>query len=506
MNAAWWMLSALAVLAIGYRYYSAFIATKVLCLDDSRVTPAHVHRDGHNFHPTNRWVLFGHHFAAITGAGPLIGPVLAAQFGFYPGFLWILFGVVLGGAVHDFVILVASTRRNGRSLAEIARDELGPVLGTVTAIAILFIIVIALAGLGNVVIGALAESAWGVFTVAASIPIALLMGAHIYGVRKGSTRGIREASLFGVVLLMLALFGGKWIADSEYATWFRYSKVSLTLCIAAYGFIASVLPVWLLLCPRDYLSSYLKLGTIFALVAGIIIVNPPIQMPGVTEFVHGGGPIIKGPLFPFVFITIACGAISGFHGLVASGTTPKMIDKETHCRPIGYGAMLFEGLVGITALIAACVMPPEDYVAINTDPKIAMVASDKTKNQGLAREKADLAAADAALSDHDRKILGLEPGASLTSLADKTYPASKLLALSNGVLAKLDYEVDPAASHATTLSDHDFARLGIQVRELPALSRDAGEVVAARTGGGVSLAVGMARVFSGLPGMSTLLA
>jgi carbon starvation protein len=506
MNAAWWMLSALAVLAIGYRYYSAFIATKVLCLDDSRVTPAHVHRDGHNFHPTNRWVLFGHHFAAITGAGPLIGPVLAAQFGFYPGFFWILFGVVLGGAVHDFVILVASTRRNGRSLAEIARDELGPVLGTVTAIAILFIIVIALAGLGNVVIGALAESAWGVFTVAASIPIALLMGGHIYGVRKGSARGIREASLFGVVLLMLALFGGKWVADSEYATWFRYSKVSLTLCIAAYGFVASVLPVWLLLCPRDYLSSYLKLGTIFALVVGIIVVHPPIQMPGVTEFVHGGGPIIKGPLFPFVFITIACGAISGFHGLVASGTTPKMIDKESHCRPIGYGAMLFEGLVGITALIAACVMPPEDYVAINTDPKIAMVASDQTKNQGLARSSADLAAADSALSDHDRKILGLEPGASLTTLADKAYSASKLLALSNGVLAKLDYDVDPAAHHATTLSDHDFARLGIRVRELPALSRDAGEVVAARTGGGVSLAVGMARVFSGLPGMSTLLA
>jgi carbon starvation protein len=506
MNAAWWMLSALAVLAIGYRYYSAFIAAKVLCLDDARVTPAHVHKDGHNFHPTSRWVLFGHHFAAITGAGPLIGPVLAAQFGFYPGFFWILFGVVLGGAVHDFVILVASTRRNGRSLAEIARDELGPALGTVTAVAILFIIVIALAGLGNVVIGALAESAWGVFTVAASIPIALFMGGHIYGIRKGSPRGIREASLFGVILLMLALWGGKWVADSEYATWFRYSKVTLTLCIAAYGFIASVLPVWLLLCPRDYLSSYLKLGTIFALVAGILIVQPQIQMPGVTEFVHGGGPIIKGPLFPFVFITIACGAISGFHGLVASGTTPKMIDKESHCRPIGYGAMLMEGLVGITALIAACVMPPEDYVAINTDPKIAMVASEKTKNQGLARSPAELAAADSALTPHDRGILGLETGASLSTLQDKTYPASKLLALSNGVLSRLDYHVDPAASHATTLDDADFARLGIHVRELPTLSRDAGEVVAARTGGGVSLAVGMARVFSGLPGMSTLLA
>ena len=506
MNAAYWMLGALAVLAIAYRYYSAFIAAKVLCLDDARVTPAHVHRDGHNFHPTNRWVLFGHHFAAITGAGPLIGPVLAAQFGFYPGFFWILFGVVLAGAVHDFVILVASTRRNGRSLAEIARDELGPVLGTVTAIAILFIIVIALAGLGNVVIGALAESAWGVFTVACSIPIALLMGGHIYGIRKGSLRGIREASLFGVILLFAALIGGKWVADSDYATWFRFSKPALTLAMATYGFVASVLPVWLLLCPRDYLSSYVKLGTIFALVAGIIIVHPPIQMPGVTEFVHGGGPIIKGPLFPFVFITIACGAISGFHGLVASGTTPKMVDKESHCRPIGYGAMLLEGLVGITALIAACVMPPEDYVAINTDPKIALVASPATGNAGLARSTTELASADAALTAHDRKLLGLEAGESLTTLAAQKLPASKLLALSNGALDKLGYEVDPHGAHATTLTDHDFARLGITVRELPALSHGAGEVVAARTGGGVSLAVGMARVFSGLPGMNTLLA
>ncbi|HEY3500644.1 MAG TPA: carbon starvation protein A [Polyangiaceae bacterium] len=506
MNAALWMLAALAVLAIAYRYYSAFIAAKVLCLDDARVTPAHVHRDGHNFHPTNRWVLFGHHFAAITGAGPLIGPVLAAQFGFYPGFLWILFGVVLAGAVHDFVILTASTRRNGRSLAEIARDELGPVLGTVTAVAILFIIVIALAGLGNVVIGALAESAWGVFAVGASIPIALLMGGHIYGVRKGSLRGIREASLFGVVLLFAALIAGKWVADSEYATWFRFSKPALTIAMATYGFVASVLPVWLLLCPRDYLSSYVKLGTIFALVAGIIIVHPPIQMPGVTEFAAGGGPIIKGPLFPFVFITIACGAISGFHGLVASGTTPKMIDKESHCRPIGYGAMLLEGLVGITALIAACVMPPEDYVAINTDPKIALVAGPGTKGTGLARSSSDLARAEASLTEHDRGLLGLKSGQALATLEDQKLPASKLLALSNGVLASLGYDVDPRAPHATGLSDHDFARLGITVRELPELSRGAGEVVAARTGGGVSLAVGMARVFSGLPGMSTLLA
>jgi carbon starvation protein len=505
VNAAWWMLLALAVLAVGYRYYSAFIAAKVLCLDDSRVTPAHRLNDGHNFHPTNKWVLFGHHFAAITGAGPLIGPVLAAQFGFYPGFFWIVFGVVLAGAVHDFVILVASVRRNGRSLAEIAREELGPVLGGITAIAILFIIVIALAGLGNVVVGALSESAWGVFTVGASIPIALLMGGYIYGVRGGSTRGIREATLFGLVFLGLALVFGKSIADSAYADWFKHSKTVLTLSIAAYGFVASVLPVWLLLCPRDYLSSYLKIGTILLLVVGILVVQPDIQMPGFSEHIYGGGPIIKGPLFPFVFITIACGAISGFHGLVASGTTPKMIDREAQCRPIGYGAMLMEGLVGVTALIAACVMPPADYVAINTDPKIALVASAESKGVGLARSVQELASVEATLSAHDRELLGLESSASITALADRRLPASRLLGLSNPTLAALGYGVDPAESRATTLGDADFARLGIHVQELPALSQGAGEVVAARTGGGVSLAVGMARVFSGLPGMSTLL-
>jgi carbon starvation protein len=504
MTAAWWMLTALAVLAVAYRYYSAFIAAKVLCLDASRITPAHEKNDGHNFHPTNKWVLFGHHFAAITGAGPLIGPVLAAQFGFLPGYLWILFGVVLAGAVHDFVILVSSTRRGGRSLAEIARDELGPTLGAVTAVAILCIIIVALAGLGNVVVGALAASAWGMFTVSLSIPIALLMGGHIYGIRGGSVRGIREASIFGVILLLIALIGGKHVADSSYADWFRLSRTNITLSIAAYGFVASVLPVWLLLCPRDYLSSYLKLGTIGLLVVGMIVVNPPIQMPAVTDFVKGGGPIIKGPLFPFVFITIACGAISGFHSLVSSGTTPKMVDKETHCRPIAYGAMLLEGLVGITALIAACVMPPEDYIAINSDPKIAIVQP-KPESPGLARSVAELTAAEATLSAHDRSLLGLKSGQSLESLAAQKLPASKLLALSNPTLAALGYEVDPKSNHATSLSDADFARLGIKVKELPSLSRSAGEVVAARTGGGVSLAVGMARVFSGLPGMQTLL-
>ncbi len=506
MNAAYWMLTALAVLTIAYRYYSAFIAARVLVLDDTRVTPAHTLNDGQNFHPTNKWVLFGHHFAAIAGAGPLIGPVLAAQFGFMPGYLWILFGVVLGGAVHDFVILVSSTRRGGRSLAEIAREELGPTLGLVTAIAILFIVVIALAGLGNVVVGALAESAWGVFTVGLSIPIALLMGGHIYKIRGGSLRGIREATIAGCVLLLLALVFGKTFADSSYAEHLKLSRTTLTLCMAAYGFTASVLPVWLLLCPRDYLSSYLKIGTIALLVIGILIVHPDIKMPAVTPFIHGGGPIIKGPLFPFVFITIACGAISGFHALVASGTTPKMVMRESDTRAIGYGAMLMEGLVGITALIAACVMPPEDYIAINTDPKVAVMATDATHGEGLARSRAELEAAGAVLTPHDRTLLALEAGAPITSIEAKKLPASKILALSNPALAALGFNVRADEPHPTTLEDADFARLGLHVKELPALSRTAGEVVAARTGGGVSLAVGMARVFAGLPGMSTLLA
>ena len=511
MHAAYWMIGALMVLAIGYRYYSAFIATKVLVLNDARVTPACALNDGQNFHPTNRIVLFGHHFAAITGAGPLIGPVLAAQFGFYPGFFWILFGVVLGGSVHDFVILVSSTRRQGRSLAEIARDELGPTLGLVTSVAILFIVVIALAGLGNVVVGALAESAWGVFTVGASIPIALAMGFYIYRFRGGSDRGVREATVFGVILLFAALYFGKSIGDSEFGEKLRLSRTTLTLIMAAYGFIASVLPVWMLLCPRDYLSSYLKIGTIGALVIGVIVVNPEIQMPGVTSAIHGGGPIIKGPLFPFVFITIACGAISGFHALVASGTTPKMVKKESDCRSIGYGAMLMEGLVGITALVAACVMPQEDYVAINTDPPVAIVASEATHGEGLAHDARELDVALMSFSEKDLGLVGAKRNVKtgkldIDALRENKVPASRVLALSNGALASLGYTVDPTLHRATTLDDADFARLGIHVKELPALSRASDEVVATRTGGGVSLAIGMARVFSGLPGLNKLLA
>ncbi|OGQ12055.1 MAG: hypothetical protein A2138_01145 [Deltaproteobacteria bacterium RBG_16_71_12] len=517
MHAVTFMLAALCVLAIGYRYYSAFLATKVLVLDDARRTPAHTLADGSNYHATNKWVLFGHHFAAITGAGPLIGPVLAAQFGFLPGYLWILAGVVLGGAVHDFVIMTASVRRNGKSLAEIARAELGPLVGVITSLAILFIVVIALAGLGKVVVGALAESGWGVFTIGVSIPLALLMGLHIYRVRGGSTRGVREASVVGVIVLLLAVIFGRDVAASGAGAWLRLDDVQITVAIAVYGFIASVLPVWMLLCPRDYLSSYLKLGTIFLLVAGLIVVNPAIEMPLLTEVSAAGvqvgadlfQPVVKGSLFPFVFITIACGAISGFHALVASGTTPKMIDREPHCRMIGYGAMLMEGLVGITALVAAAALPPADYFAINTDPRIAVVAVERAPGAGAVGFVPDvgaLAAVDAALTPPDRKALGLADGAHLDALAGRDLKLSQVLRLSNRALAAAGFHVEPAALHADELPAADFARLGVKVEDLPALSAASDEVVAARTGGAVSLAVGMARVFAGLPGMKGLLA
>ena len=518
MRALWWMLTALAVLSIAYRYYSAFIAAKVLALDDSRITPAHTQRDGSNYHPTNKWVLFGHHFAAISGAGPLIGPVLAAQFGFLPGYTWILFGVVLGGAVQDFVILAASVRRGGRSLAEIARDELGPFFGLVTAVAILFIVVVALAGLGRVVVEALAESAWGVFTIGLSIPIALGMGLYIYPVKKGSPEGIRNATIAGVALLLVALVAGKAVADGPLGEVLRLSKTQLTLAIAGYGFLASVLPVWMLLCPRDYLSSYMKIGTIFLLVVGIVLVNPTVQMPLLNEMgpktVTVGpdtfGRVVPGTLFPFVFITIACGAISGFHALVSSGTTPKMVDKERDMRPIGYGAMLMEGLVGVTALVAASCLPPTDYFAMNTDPKIAIVAGPASGGHGLAHSVEELGRLDApgVLGPRDRKALGLAEGQPAASLAREgaVIKASSALHLSNRALHALGYGVDPKEPHATSLGEADFLRLGIKVTDLPALSQGANEVVAARTGGAVSLAISIARIFAGLPGMKTLLA
>ncbi|MCY1012394.1 carbon starvation protein A [Nannocystis pusilla] len=509
MHALWFMILALAVLAIAYRYYSAFLAARVLVLDDARRTPAHERNDGQNYHPTSRWVLFGHHFAAITGAGPLVGPVLAAQFGFLPGYSWILIGVVLGGAVHDLVMLTASVRRGGRSLAEIARDELGPGVGAVAGVAILFIVVIALAGLGRVVVGALAESAWGVFTIGASIPIALAMGLFIYKVRGGSSQGVREATAVGVLLLLVCVVFGKQVQDSSLGEMLQLSETTITLLIAAYGFVASVLPVWMLLCPRDYLSSYMKIGTIALLVLGIVLVNPVIEMPLVNAV--GAGTIavdgevfpavVRGSLFPFVFITIACGAISGFHALIASGTTPKMIDKESDIRPIGYGAMLMEGLVGITALLAATALPPADYFAINTDPKVAVIADAR----GLAPTREALAALDPVMTADDRRRLGLSEGQSATAAAEKTLKLSEVLRLSNGSLAALGFHADPGSVHASELSAADFKRLGVKVEDLPTLAEATDEVIAARTGGAVSLAVGMARVFSGLPGMRTLL-
>ncbi|MBL7684538.1 MAG: carbon starvation protein A, partial [Deltaproteobacteria bacterium] len=322
MNALPIVIGAACIFAIAYRFYSAFIAAKVLALDDQRETPAHTYYDGQNYYPTNKWVLFGHHFAAITGAGPLIGPVLAAQFGFLPGLLWLIIGVVIGGAVHDFIILTASIRHQGKSLAQMAREELGSVSGLVCSLAVLFIIVIALAGLGLAVVNALHESAWGSFTIGMTIPLALFMGLYMYVFRKGK---IVEASIIGVIGLIAAVIFGKFVPETSWGHYFNLSKTGITISIALYGFIASVLPVWMLLCPRDYLSSYMKIGTIAFLAIAVIVVHPDLKMAPVTEFIHGGGPIVPGKVFPFVFITIACGAISGFHGLVSSGTTPKMI-------------------------------------------------------------------------------------------------------------------------------------------------------------------------------------
>ncbi|OGU65395.1 MAG: carbon starvation protein CstA, partial [Ignavibacteria bacterium RIFCSPHIGHO2_02_FULL_56_12] len=371
-------------MAIFYRYYSAFLAAKVLALDGTRTTPAHVFNDGQNYQPTNKWVLFGHHFAAIAGAGPLIGPTLAAQFGFLPGFLWLLIGVVIGGAVHDFVSLAASLRRNGRSLAEIARVEISPLASIVGSISILIIIIVSLAGLGLAVVNALYESSWGTFTIAMTIPIAVFVGLWMYRIRPGH---ILEGSAIGVISVLLAVVGGAFIPGSFLEQYFLLSRQELVIALALYGFAASVLPVWLLLVPRDYLSSYMKLGTVLVLIIGVIVVAPELKMPSVTDFIHGGGPIIPGTLFPFMFITIACGAISGFHSLVATGTTPKMVGHEPDARMIGYGAMLMEGIVGIVALIAACSLHPGDYYAINLSPE-------KFQQLGMATVNLDLLSAE----------------------------------------------------------------------------------------------------------------
>ncbi|HEV2103906.1 MAG TPA: carbon starvation protein A [Candidatus Acidoferrum sp.] len=413
------LLAALCVYAIGYRYYSAFIAAKALALDDRRQTPAHTYEDGHNYVPSPKWVLFGHHFAAIAGAGPLVGPTLAAQFGFAPGFLWILIGAVLAGCVQDFIVLVASVRHKGRSLADVARTEVSGFTGLVTMFAVLLILLVTLAGLGIVVVNALANSPWGVFTIGMTIPIALLMGWFMFKSTPGQIK-VGVPSTVGVVLLLASVWGGHWFAGTQWASSLTFTPHQITYLMAIYGFVASVLPVWLLLEPRDYLSTYVKLGTIALLVIGVFIVHPDIKFPAFTEFVHGGGPIIKGKLFPFLFVTIACGAISGFHSLVSSGTTPKMLDKECDARFIGYGAMVAESLVAVLSLIAACSLFPGDYFGINV----------------------------------------------------------------------------PADA---------FAKLGLHTVNLDLFSSEVGEKLAGRTGGAVSLAVGMAQIFRGIPGMTRLM-
>lgn len=419
VNGLWLVTAAGCFYVLAYRFYGRFLCRRVVQLDDHRQTPAVRIQDGTNYYPANQYVLFGHHFAAIAGAGPLLGPVLAAQFGFLPGFLWIVIGAVVAGAVQDFVILVGSLRRNGRSLPEIARAEIGKVTGTATAVAVLFIVIVALAGLGLAVVNALADNPWGTCTIAMTIPIALFMGWYHHDVRPGR---VGEMSLIGILLLFLSVGLGNVVAQSDAAFWFTYDRTTLVWLLAGYGWLASVLPMWMLLVPRDYLSTFMKLGVIGLLAVGVVILAPDVRMPRITGFIAGGGPIIPGPIFPFLFITIACGAISGFHALVSSGTTPKMIARESQAM-VGYGAMLLESFVGVVALISASLLIPGDFFAINT-----------------------------------------------------------------------------------RLSTEALAAMGFPVEHVHELSRLVGVDVSGRPGGAVSLAVGMASIFSALPGMAGFMA
>lgn len=410
MSVLYLLIGSLCILALAYRYYAAFIATRVLMLDDRNIAPSVLCNDGQNYVPTNKWVVFGHHFAAIAGAGPLIGPVLAAQYGWGPGFFWILLGSVFAGCVHDMIILFASYRHEGQSLSVIAEKDVGKFTGAVTAVVILFIIIVALAGLGVAVVNALFNNPWGVFSIAMTIPIAMIVGLYMFKIRPGA---IMTGSIAGIILVCAAVLLGPYIADSGIAGWFTFDKKQMSIILPLYGFCAAAIPVWLLLAPRDYLSTFMKIGVVGALAVGLFFVNPTIKMPFVTSFTAGGGPIIPGPWWPYVFITIACGAISGFHALIGSGTTPKMIEHEKEITMIGYGAMLTEAFVALMALFAAVTLIPGDYFAINTSSEV-------------------------------------------------------------------------------------FKKLNMNVADLPALSQLVGLNVAHRPGGAISLAVGMAHVFSSI--------
>ncbi len=407
VNALWMVVAAGCVFAIGYRFHSAWLMAKVLTIDELRATPAEVHADGHDFVRTNRWVVFGHHFAAIAGPGPLVGPVLAAQFGYLPGLLWMLIGATLGGAVHDSVILFCSTRRGGKSLGQMVREEVGPFAGGAAVISIIAIMIILLAVLGLVVVKALAESPWGLFTIAATMPIAVAMGVGMKTVGRAG-KGLALVSAFGVLALLFAVWVGQFLHGSALESILTLRGTTLAWWIMGYGLLASILPVWLLLAPRDYLSTFMKIGTVAALGIAIVVLAPPLKMPALTKFIDGTGPVFAGPVFPFCFITIACAAVSGFHSLIASGTTPKLLASETDIRVVGYGAMVTEMCVGIMALIAACAMEPGQYFAINL-AGTAEVVTAKVTQLGYPVTPADMAALAASVGE--KTMIGRTGGA-----------------------------------------------------------------------------------------------